>query len=363
MADRAPIKQFKCGQCGGNIEFHPGTGNQKCPYCGFENAVPESEEDIEELDFHAVLSRLAESEETVENQTLKCNSCGASTTLEEGVAADACPFCGSDVIVVGGSVKELKPKSLLPFAVTREEARSAFQQWIKKLWFAPNSLKQAKSAYERLTGLYVPYWIYDCDTISLYRGERGDDYYTTETYTTTENGKTVTKTRQVKRTRWWPVSGTVWNDFNDVLVLASRSLPKKQADLLEPWDLHDLVPFSEEYLSGFRTESYQVSLDEGMDEAREIMAGEIRQTVRHDIGGDHQRIHSLRTQYSNVTFKHILLPIWLSAYRYRDKAYRFLVNARTGEVQGERPWSWVKITLTVLLAIGIIAGIVLATRS
>ena len=139
MSEDAAIKQFKCGQCGGNIEFHPGTGAQKCPYCGFENAVPESEEDIEELDFHAVLSRLAESEETVENQTMKCNSCGADTTLEEGVAADACPFCGSDVIVTGGSVKELKPKSLLPFAITREEARSAFQQWIKKLWFAPTA--------------------------------------------------------------------------------------------------------------------------------------------------------------------------------------------------------------------------------
>jgi len=93
------------------------------------------------------------------------------------------------------------------------------------------------------------------------------------------------------------------------------------------------------------------------------MDGEIRSTVRRDIGGDHQRVHSVRTQYSNVTFKHILLPIWLSAYRYRDKAYRFLINARTGEVQGERPWSWVKITAAVLVTIGIIAGIVLLTHS
>ncbi|MBV9774716.1 MAG: hypothetical protein JO040_12240, partial [Gemmatimonadetes bacterium] len=79
-----------------------------------------------------------------------------------------------------------------------------------------------------------------------------------------------------------------------------------------------------------------------------------------DIGGDEQRIHSTDTRYDDVTFKHILLPVWISAYRYREKVYRRLVNARTGEVQGERPWSWIKIALLVLfVAALVIVGVVL----
>lgn len=88
------------------------------------------------------------------------------------------------------------------------------------------------------------------------------------------------------------------------------------------------------------------------------MAEAIRQSVRSDIGGDTQRIHSVKTQHDDVTFKHLLLPAWLSAYRFKDKAYRFLVNARTAEVQGERLWSWVKIALAVLAALAALGAII-----
>jgi hypothetical protein len=93
------------------------------------------------------------------------------------------------------------------------------------------------------------------------------------------------------------------------------------------------------------------------------MDGAIRESVRRDIGGDEQRIHTVKTQYANVTFKHILLPIWISAYRYQDRVYRFLVNARTGQVQGGRPGSWWKITLAVAAVAAAAAAVVLAVRA
>ena len=119
------------------------------------------------------------------------------------------------------------------------------------------------------------------------------------------------------------------------------------------------MAYSDEYLSGFRAESYQVELEQGFGQARELMVPTIEETIEEDIGGDHQRIHGMRSRYDNITFKHILLPVWISAYRYQNKAFRFLVNARTGEVQGERPWSWFKIALAALAGVAAVVAVAL----
>ncbi len=346
-------KHFPCGDCGAKVVFKPGAVSLECPYCGSQTAIPQSEEDVEELDYESALQNLYAESETLEQDTVKCKSCAAESTLDPHVTSSECPFCGSNLVTPEGSKKVLKPKSLLPFHVTKEQARASFKDWITSLWFAPGALKKYARIESRLNGMYVPYWTYDCDASSFYRGQRGEDYWTTESYTTTENGRTVTKTRRVRKTRWYSVSGNVWNTFDDILVLASHSLPRKYTLALEPWDLQNLVPYSDEYLSGFRAESYQVDLSEGFEEAKEIAQEEIYSTIRSDIGGDHQRIHAVRSSYDNISFKHILLPIWISAYQYQNKAYRFLVNARTGEVQGERPWSWIKIAAAAIAGLAV----------
>ena len=122
--------------------------------------------------------------------------------------------------------------------------------------------------------------------------------------------------------------------------------------------MENLVPFEKSYLSGFVTEKYQIDLESGFDVAKNIMDPKIRTLIRRDIGGDVQRIISTKTRYDDITFKHLLLPVYVSAYRYKNKLYQFLVNGRTGEVQGQRPYSWIKITLVILVVIAIIATIV-----
>ena len=119
-----------------------------------------------------------------------------------------------------------------------------------------------------------------------------------------------------------------------------------------------LVPFNDKYLSGFRSESYQVDVATGLNEAKEKMAPVIRTTVRRDIGGDEQRIHSMNTAYSDITFKHTLLPIWIRSYRFKDIVFRFMINGQTGEVQGERPFSAIKIILAILAVIAVIVALV-----
>jgi predicted RNA-binding Zn-ribbon protein involved in translation (DUF1610 family) len=357
-------RQFPCKDCGADLVFEPGTNCLKCPYCGSENCIPDDPTaTVREEDYLATLNNLANAADTVDTMTVKCVGCGAESQFNANVVASKCPFCGTAIVNTAESKRLIKPRALLPFHVTRDQATRAFRDWVSSLWLAPNELaKMAERA--GIDGVYTPAWTYDAQTYSRYTGQRGDDYWDTETYTDRDaNGNTVTRTRQVRRTRWHFVSGQVANPFDDVLVLASHSLPRKLAESLEPWDLKNMVPYRDEYLSGFVAESYQVDLPQGFEVAKGIMDGYIRQSICQDIGGDHQRIDSVDTRYANVTFKHALLPVWISAYRYREKTYRILVNARTGEVQGERPWSWVKILLLVIGILMVVAGIAIIVNS
>jgi DNA-directed RNA polymerase subunit RPC12/RpoP len=349
----ATERRFPCKNCGATLHFAPGTLSLACPYCGTSNEIAASSEVVQELDLREYLAH-APAEDIQETLTVRCGTCGAETTLKPNVTASRCPFCGTALVAQAMSKRQIKPKAVLPFHVTHDQAGTAFQEWIASRWFAPNELKHRAKRAE-INGVYMPAWTYDADTTSHYTGERGEDYWVTETYTAYENGRHVTRTRQVRRTRWYPAAGTVFNHFDDVLVLASHSLPRKHAVELEPWDLKNMLPYQDEYLSGFVAESYQVDLPQGFEEAKSIMAGHIEMSIRMDIGGDHQRIHSVDTRYANVTFKHTLLPVWISAYRYHERTFRFLVNARTGEVQGERPYSWIKILLAVILALAAVA--------
>lgn len=343
-------QQFPCKQCGAALKFEPGHDSLKCPYCGTENTLAPVAGVIEELDFRAQLSALAAGEPAHDTVSVKCTACAAETTLPPDATAGNCPFCGAPIVATGSTRKSIRPKSLLPFKVNKDQASERFRTWVSKLWFAPNAL--ARSAERAaIHGAYLPAWTYDSDTASIYTGERGDDYWETETYTEVVNNQTVTRTRQVTKTRWTFVSGAVANRFDDVLVMATTSLPAKHLAALQPWDLENLVPYADEYLSGFVAESYQLNLPDGFEAARQIMDAEIRRSVERNIGGDHQRISSVNTRYDNITFKHLLLPVWISAYRFQEKVYRFLVNARTGEVRGERPYSPIKITLLVLAII------------
>jgi DNA-directed RNA polymerase subunit RPC12/RpoP len=359
--EKEPLKaeQHACSQCGAKLDFAPGTSVLKCPYCGFESKIEESQAVVSELDYQSYFAQAGEELCSHEAERVRCDQCGAETTVPPDTAAQICPFCGANMVFSGKVSRLIKPEGLLPFKISRKDAFADFRRWIQKLWFAPGKLKQYAQSEGKLAGVYIPFWTYDSDTTTDYAGERGDYYYTTERYTTTENGQTVTRTRQVRHTRWTPARGTVANSFDDILILASKSLPRKYADRLEPWDLQNLIPYADEYLSGFRAETYQVSLPEGFENAKAIMATAIESSIRKSMGGDEQRISSVETQYANVRFKHILLPVWMSAYRFREKVFRILINARTGEVQGERPFSAWKIATAVILALVIIGILIL----
>lgn len=375
MAEPQPVapasgssRPFPCPGCGASLAFDPGAQKLTCPYCGFEQALAQTAEQVDEQDYQRWLaSKPAGPAVALGARELRCGGCGAITATDR--IAQTCPFCGASLLAPAEPSDAAPPEAVLPFRVAGGDALDRFKAWLASRWFAPSGLRQL-AAEDGIRGVYVPHFTFDARTRSFYRGQRGEHYYETviarrfvAAGPNSSQGRWVEEPRQVQRTRWWPASGTVDLAFDDVLVLAMKSLPNSEVEALAPWDLKDLAPFAPSYLAGFEAARPEIGPEAAFDEAREAMSRAIEAACRADIGGDEQRVESVKTSWSAVTFKHVLLPAWLLAYRFAGKVYRVFVNARTGEVCGERPWSWVKIALLIVVLLIVAAGAIVLLQN
>jgi DNA-directed RNA polymerase subunit RPC12/RpoP len=342
--------RFPCPACGADLRFSPETGGLRCDHCGHEEAIPE-QRGIPELDLRQAERSELPSSELAEIRVARCGSCGAQVEFDAAIHAKECPFCASPMVTDTGLSRTIKPQAQLPFLMSEEQAHAAMRTWLGRRWFAPSNLNERARSERRMDGIYVPYWTYDAESRTRYSGQRGTVYYETRQVSVVVKGRRQMQAQQVAKVRWSPARGNVARDFDDVLVLGSTSLPKRFTDALAPWDLSALSAFDPRYLAGFRAEGYGVPVEDGYREAREEMNEVITGDVRRDIGGDQQRIEKMETDVGRLTFKHVLLPVWIAAYRYGGRSYRFVVNGRTGSVAGERPYSKAKIAFAILLAI------------
>ncbi len=347
--------RYPCEQCGAQLTYEPGTTVLKCPYCAHETPIVASEGTVDELDLAAFMDRAVLNTELEHDAVLHCNNCAAEFSVPANQETQACPFCGSNVIVPTKAEHRIIPNAVLPFAVPDKDARGHTQKWLDSRFWAPNDLKTLALKEGRLKGMYIPYWTFDCQTETDYTGARGEHYYETESYTDSNGNR---QTRQVRKTHWYPASGHVSVHFDDVLVLGSRAIPEKYAQRLVKWDLAMLNPYESRFLVGFQSMRYDVDLANGFGLAQQMMQPQIDQTIRYDIGGDEQAIHSKNTDYLDPTFKLILLPIWVGGYRYRGKSFRFLVNGQTGEIQGEAPISFWKVLIAITLGLIVVAVLI-----
>ena len=364
MADEVQVAEqhrWPCEQCGADLRFAPGQTELRCDHCGHVQQIPEADARVRtgaltEHDLAKGLSDDLPASASEAVRTVSCPACGARIAFQGADHAAKCPFCDTPVVVDTGTERRIKPQALVPFQLDERTARRALIQWLGRLWFAPNGLQAYTRAGRALNGIYAPYWTFDADTHSRYTGAKGVHYYETRSVTVNVNGRNETRQEQVQKTRWYPAAGRVARDFDDVLAIAATSLPLQLGDGLEPWDLSALKSYAPDYIAGFQAEGYTVALADGHTTAQYKMARVIEGDVRRDIGGDVQRIDSVDTDYALETFKHILLPIWMAAYKYNGKSYRFLVNGKSGEVQGERPYSAWKIAFAVVLVV-IVVGV------
>ena len=346
MPEAPKFVRFRCPGCSGEMDYDPQSGMMKCQSCGATQAVPEPTSAVMAHPLNDALQHVKPlSAEALE---VTCEGCGSVVVFEPPEVAGACGFCGAMIVAQPKAADPMiAPDAVLPVKVTKDLAQKEVREWIGSRWFAPNALKKM-AQQEGIAGVYLPFWTYASDTESQYTGSRGVHYWETEYFTTTDqNGNNVQESRQVMRTAWSPASGRVARKFEDVLVPATKSVNEARLNALEPWDLPSLCGYEPAYLAGFKAQRYQLDLPQGFEKAKVVMERVIEQDVRRDMGGDEQQINHVQTSTSNETFKHLLLPVWIGAYKFQGKVFQVMVNARTGEVQGERPYSAMKITLWV----------------
>jgi DNA-directed RNA polymerase subunit RPC12/RpoP len=347
-------RTYPCERCGADLVFNIGAQRLKCEHCGFEKDLdPGALAQVSEHDLEEALSRQAARRRgeaaTPGALELTCTACGATVAFDGTLTATTCAYCGEPVQrdQVHEAPERIKVDGLLTFAVEAAEARAGLAAWVRRLWFAPSEFVR-RGVDGRLEGVYLPFFTFDAMTATTYRGERGDHYWV-------EVGSGNDRRRE-RRTRWTPAWGDFQRFFDDVLVPAVRALPQGLLDRLEPWPLARVIPFAPAALAGKRAHTYDVELLPSFATARQEMEAALADEVRRRIGGDEQRVLDLRTGWAGLTYKHLLLPVWLLAYRYQGTSYRVAVNACTGEVQGERPWSPWKIGAAVVLGV-VAAGV------
>ncbi|WP_395738785.1 zinc ribbon domain-containing protein [Prosthecobacter sp.] len=356
MSEVTAISKFACPACGAEAVWNPSKKALVCPYCGTVSPAELKADGtlVEENDLAAMLRSIPDNQRgwNAARKTVKCQSCNAISVFDEKRVAQNCDFCGSPAIIAVDDVgAPIRPGSQLPFKVPESQVREDIRRWYGSHFWAPNALGQ-KAMTDTLHGMYLPFWTFDAHAECPWEAEAGYHYYTTDD-----------KGNRQQHTRWEYASGHYSGDFDDLLVPASKGVHGHLLEKLQPFPTTtDLLPYDPGYLSGWVVEQYQIDLVQAAEDSRRRMDDILRRACQQQIPGDTSRNLQIFPEYSAVTFKHVLLPVWLLTYTYGTKTYQVTVNGATGKIGGEYPLSWVKITIAIVILL-IILGIFFASQN
>ncbi len=346
---------FKCPSCGADMKLDVPSKTACCDFCNRKDEITAVNEDIVDLDFNKTETDASLNDWGTDVSVVRCAGCGKQSL---SASADApCAFCGSADMTFVDMLPGLRPDSLIPFKIDVNKAVQLFIRWIKRRRFSPFALKREFKA-GNIRGVYIPYWSYDTNAKSSYTGQAGDYYYDDETSTVTISGKTETKTRRIQKIRWRFVSGSYDRNFKDIMFNDS-ALDQKVLESLEPFRLNELIKYEPRFLQGFYVERQSGGLKAVWERARSYMGKAIRTDIQDTIrrGCDVLGKININTNFTDVKYRLMLLPVWISSYRFRSKTYNFYINGQTGEVQGKSPRSILKIGGIIVILAGIITGL------
>ena len=334
----------KCPSCGANMVYDSQSGKLYCEQCGTQTDI--DSKSAEEQDFEQLMQ--ADNSWGEETHVLYCSNCGAREVLKKGEIVQNCPFCGTSNIVESDELPGLKPNAVVPFRVPKEQAGEAVKKWARKRVFAPRQFRRSAKP-DKLAGVYVPAFSFDSKTQSAYVATLGRYYYTTRRV----NGRV----EQVRKIRYFTVRGNYSMAFDDVLVSASEKIDEKSLAKLRSFNTGESLEYTEEYLSGFTASQYTKNGMVCWEEAKNIMRERVKAAILSGYSYDVVSSFNISMQCSGITYKYLLIPLYVGHCSWRKKLYNFFVNGVNGVVTGKAPVSPLKVAVTVLFGIAVIVGI------
>jgi hypothetical protein len=359
MGEETARARFACPACGGEAAWHPQRRKLVCTHCGTESSAPAGAEDAPvEHDLGAALDELAGAPRgwQAQKRSVRCQSCRAVSVLDASRQAQHCEFCGAaQLLEYSESEPAFRPGSVLPFAIDAAQARERIRQWYGRRWLAPSALKR-RALTDTVHGVYLPYWTFDARAEVRWSAEAGHYHYETEMRI--RDGRP--RAEQVRKVRWTPASGTLAHRFDDDLVCASVGVREALVRGIEPFPTATLEPYDPAFVAGWVVERYQVDLPAAVLRAREAMDRKLLALCAARVPGDTHRNLRVAAQWSEQTFKHVLMPVWLLTYDYGRRSYQCAMNGVTGRIAGDypkSPWKIAALALAALVLFAVLASL------
>ena len=332
MEQENQVLEYKCPNCGGFLHFGEGHQQMQCPYCDsrfdIEDVVNQSANlESGEPEFQWEQSQ-TESWSESEQQQLKsyiCPTCGGEIVTENTTAATFCPYCENPTILPSQVSGGLKPDGVIPFRKSREDAKNAFLNLCKGKPLLPKFFAQ-EHRVEKITGMYVPFWLYDCSCD--FRG----DYKATRIHTWADSNYNYT------RTSYYHLARSADSEFVSIPMDASQKMDNAIMESIEPYDYSQIVDFETAYLSGFLADKYDVESEAGQDRVKQRVSASVNSLISGTIMGYSTVMPiSTRLDVKHGRAKYVLLPVWMLHTKYKDKTYVFAMNGQTGKMTGTFP--------------------------
>lgn len=319
------VKIYKCPACGSELVYDGGTDTLKCAHCGHTVTVSE----LERKEKAGETTGLS-GQETADNagnglKEYKCPACGANLVTDDNTAATFCSFCGSPALIESRLSGEFRPQKVIPFAFDKKKAQQNFREWTGTGFLTPSSFK-SQAVMDKVTGVYVPYWLYNYDMEADVRGEAenvriervGDD--------------------EIIHTDHFIIDRTVAGSYRNVPHDASEKMPDDCMDRIAPFDFAQMTDFSMPYLSGFTAEKYNEAAEAYELGVKSELTQDFKSAADGTVGGYAGiNITGSEVQVKNPLIEYVMLPVWTLNYEYGGKKYPLYMNGQTGTIDGELP--------------------------
>lgn len=342
------FKEFPCPNCSSELNYDAEKNDLKCLHCHAVFSIEKSNVIIEEKEIDSFKNAINLQAVSINEVNYKCSKCGKETHLQQDIAFFECENCGNNVINPEAyATKTIVPSAIIPFSISKQKAMETFVDWIGKGFWNDSSLKELSIA-DSLVGHYIPFWTFDAHTCNDWSGQSGTYYYTSSQYRDA-NGNTQTKS--VRNTKWEYKSGQFQELFDDVLICGNKDITQDDINKIYPFHLEDLKPLNEKYLLGWNAKAFDKDMSESYNLSKVYMNIRINQIATKHLTNDTYSDLEVATDFSEETYKHVVLPIWFCEYLFKDKKYHFIINGQTGKIDGDKPLSTPKIVTAVVLVL------------